>query len=116
MELVERWASYLRHRGHHAKWLMRSRVLVSRNGQGRRYRWLLLCASGQTRSLTTREMDRLRRQSQIAHRKREDAYVVVHFEPPVDKLLVLPAESVLKNPRVSAAKGGISWEEEWPQE
>jgi hypothetical protein len=116
MELVERWASYLRHRGHHVKRPQRNRVVVSRNGEGRRYRWVILCAAGATRPLTPHEKRHLWRQSQIARRKREDAYVVVHFEPPVDKLLVLPAESVLKNPRVSAAKGGISWEEEWPQE
>ena len=109
--LREEWAGYLRERGQP---LSRPRgincVLASRNSGGKHYRWLLLTARGKSRSLSRAEQEDVALNLKRADRLGEDAFVVVKFEKPVCKVVILPAETVLKKGRILSRKGGIPWD------
>jgi len=109
--LVCEWASYLEQRGHRIRQLRSgSDVLVSRNGRGRRYRWLFLHAEGAVRRTTAIEHENLERQARLARKAREKAYLVVKFELPEPRVVVLPAERVAQMGLLRSDKGGIPWE------
>ena len=109
--LAWEWASYLEERGHGVAleaddWS----VLLSRNGQGIRYRWLLLCAKRPVRRLTAIEREGIERQLRKARRAGERVYVVLRFERPEGRLLVMPAARALEEARLKSTSGGIPWD------
>ena len=84
-------------------------VLVSHNGPGKGYRWLLVDARGKSRSFNRFELEDLKRHLRRARAFDESAYVVVRFGEPLYRVLVIPAEKALKRKRVLPTKGGIPW-------
>ena len=109
--LICQWTKYLKQRGHHVN---RSdglaNVLLSRNGQAIRYRWLLLHARSKTRRFTAIEHENIQRQVRLGHKSRAQVYVVVKFDRPTGKILILPAGKAAKMGQFSADRGGIPWE------
>jgi len=109
--LVWEWASYLEQRGHQVK---RSAdafgVLLSRSRLSRRYRWLFLHAERPTRRLTAIEHENIKRQIEAARKARQKAYLIVKFERPVGKVVIMPAEKAAQVGRLRSDKGGIPWD------
>ena len=105
------WANYVLERG---QVLLRpstiSCVLRSRNSGGKHYRWLLLTARGKSRSLSPTEQGDVQYHLKQAERLDEEAYVVVRFEKPACKVVVIPAKTALKKGRILSRKGGIPWD------
>lgn len=110
--LASQWAAYLEERGHHVK---RSHLgfnaVTSRNSHGTRYQWLLLRSGRPTRRLTPIEREHVERELRRGRKAGERVFVVVEFEPPISKLVVLPAAKALKASRLTSAKGGIPWDD-----
>jgi len=108
--LRREWAAFLSNRGHKVSnpkglgW-----VATSRDSAGKRYRWLLLVAKGKSRSLGAAEREDIHNHVKRAKSSGEEPYVVVRFQAPQPKLILLPAESALRARRISALKGGIPW-------
>lgn len=102
------WAEYLKQHGHAVKRVPAgSHAIRSRNTRHRRYRWIILLARGSASRLTAIERERLQRQLQLARRHHKKLYLVVKFEHPTQRLIVLPAEAALKAGRIRSDKGGI---------
>jgi len=108
--LAWEWAAYLRERGHRVAFADDWCMLRSRNGQGIRYRWLLLCARKPTRRLTISERETVQAQLLRGKRARERVYVVLGFHIHDGRLLVVPAARALQEPRLKTSVGGIPWE------
>jgi len=105
------WAEYLRQHGHMVKKVsVAPDVIRSRNTRCR-YRWIMLLARSSARRLTAIEREGLQRQLLLARRHREKVYLVVKFERPPQKAVVLPAEAALKAGQIRSDKGGIPWDE-----
>jgi len=85
-------------------------VLLSHSKLSRRYRWMFLHTEGSTRRLTAIEHENIKRQIEAARKARQKAYLVVKFERPVDKVVVMPAEKAAQVGRVRSDKGGIPWD------
>ena len=109
--MVQEWAEYLEGRGHEVR-VPESlgNVLLSRNGRGKRYRWLLLHEAGPSRRLTPAERETVERQTRLARKAREQAYLVLKFERPEGKVVVLPMGRAISEHRLSSDKGGIPWD------
>jgi len=109
--LAEEWAHYLQQHGHQAeKSACAPELLFSRNGQGRRYRWLLRHIEGDSLRLSPADRKALRRQIRLAHNAGEWVYLVVKFEQPAGTLLVIPATEAVKAKRLGSDKAGIPWD------
>ena len=109
--LVAEWSSYFEQHGHHVHDPSgRPDILQSRNGKGRRYRWLFRCPEGDSILLKARERKEICRQLRLARNLGERAYVVVKFLQPADKVVVVPAVGAIKAKRVTYSKGGIPWD------
>ena len=112
--LVSEWARYLEERGHVVRRLPNApEVLLSRNRGRRGYRWLLFHTEQPTRGLTAIEHETLAKQARIARKAREKAYLVIKFERPEAKVVVLPASRAVKARRLCWDKGGIPWGWQW---
>ena len=108
--LIEGWAGYLKQHGHRVEEPAEAPgILISRNGRDRRYRWLLRCVEGDSILLTVVDRKRICRQLRMAQISGETAYMVVKFEEPSGKVLVVPAAEAIKVKRLSSDKGGIPW-------
>ena len=108
--LVKEWAGYLEQHGHQVeKPTDAPRMLLSRNGRGRRYRWLLRCVEGDSVLLTVVDRKRICRQLRLAQISGETVYMVIKFEEPSGKVLIVPAAEAGKVKRLSSDKGGIPW-------
>ena len=104
------WASYLEQHGHQVeKPPGAPGMLLSRNGQGKRYRWLLLRVEGDSVLLTVVDRKRICRQLRLAQISGETAYMVVKFEEPGEKVVVVPAIEAVRTKRLNSDKGGIPW-------
>jgi len=107
---VSEWASYLEQHGHKVEESSKAPdMLLSRNGRGKLYRWLLRYVEGDSVLLTVVDRKRIRRQLRLARISGETVYMVVKFEEPSGKVLVLPASEAVKVKRLSSDKGGIPW-------
>lgn len=84
-------------------------VLQSRNSGRKRYRWLLFVAEATTRTLNRFEREDVEYQLKRARELKQEAYVVVRFEKPSRKVVVLPAASALQQRTIHSIKGGIPW-------
>ena len=109
-ELQEEWQAFLAERGHSALCPKEVRcVLQSRNAGGKRYRWLLLTARGKSKTFNRFELDDLAYHEQRARKLKQTAYVVLGFQRPQRKVMVVPVDKVLRNKRVLPTKGGLVW-------
>ncbi len=84
-------------------------VLQSRGPGGMSFRWLLFIAKGKSKTLNKAELEDVQRHLKRARRLNQKAYVVVGFQKPVRKVIVMPADRVLKRKRILPRKGGIPW-------
>lgn len=109
--MVKQWTGYLEQHGHQVETTPEvANVLLSRNGQAKRYRWLLRRVEGDSVLLTVVDRKRICRQLRLAQTSDETAYMVVKFEQPYRKVVVVPAAEAIKVKRVCADKGGIPWD------
>lgn len=104
------WTEYLRKKGHRIRAPERSGALSSQNGQGKRYRWFLLCAEGPQRRLTPDEGKRLLAGADRSMALSEEAYVAVRFDGSPARVVVIPVRKALTAGAIEAGKGGIEWE------
>jgi hypothetical protein len=108
--LQRQWMDFLQARGHHVDVVKDTApVLVSRNGSGKYYRWILFVATGVIKSLRREEAARLRTEVRRATEAGQKPFVVVHFAVPQTKLVIKPAEAVVRTKKIGSARGGISW-------
>ena len=109
--LADEWTAFLKRHGHCMKeHLQGPDTLVSRNGKGRDYRWILRSANDKSVLLKAAEHKEIRRQLRLARNSGQRAYVVVKFSQPANKVVVVPAVGMLKDKRLASDKGGISWD------
>lgn len=109
--LLREWTCYLEARGHRVRRPPGvSNVLTSRNGRGNRYRWLLLHSERPGIRLRASQCKGLRQGVAFARRANEEAYLVVKFEQPEPKLLILPARKAMKAGQLRSDRGGIPWD------
>ena len=105
------WVSYLQDRGHELRPPSGlGYVLLSRNGRGKRFRWLFLHSKRPWIKLTAIDREAINHEVELARRAGEKAYLVVKFEQPEPKLLILPARTAEKTGRLHSDKGGIPWD------
>jgi len=86
-------------------------LIRSRNGNNRRYRWLLWVSEDPTRRFSRSEQAGIRRHIAQTKRHREAAYLVVGFLPEPRHIVVLPASAAMRAGCVRSDKGGIAWED-----
>ena len=107
----EEWGRYLRQHGHLlAEGSEGSEIVVSRNGRGRRFRWLLRATDNDSILLGPAYRKTIRRQARLARRAGERCFLVVTFWHPESKVLVMPALEAVKAKRIRSNRGGIPWE------
>lgn len=110
-DLETAWARYLTQRNHEVRRVPTlPHVLSSRNGCDRSYRWFLLHAEGRSMRLTAIDHENVSRQINLARKAGQEAYVVVKFDRPEPKVVVIPAEKAAKMGRISSKTGGIPWD------
>ena len=108
--LQQQWIRFLELRSHYVEVVKDAPgVLVSRDGKGKPYRWVLFVATGVIKTLRREERIRLRTQIRRAQEAGQEAFVVVRFTVPQAKLVIKPAEAVLQTSKVGSARGGIDW-------
>jgi len=109
-EFQKEWEAFLRERKHKVVLPKGVRcVLQSKNAGGRRYRWLLFTARGKSKTLNRFEIEDVKHHSDRARELNEKAYTVVSFQKPECKVIVIPADGILKRKRILPTKGGIPW-------
>ena len=109
-DVAEEWIAYIEERGHTVgKTPVMSGVVLSKNEDTRRYRWICLHSRDATRRLTAIEHEVIKRQLGVAQKGKDWTYVVVKFETPMPKVVVLPAEKATRMGVISSNKGGIPW-------
>jgi hypothetical protein len=105
-----KWRMYLKQRGHYIyKTRNSNRVIISRNSNKAKYRWLLLTGKGSRRVLTKSEQAYIRQHIQQTKVRKETPYLVIGFVQEPRRVVILPAESALKARYVRSDKGGIAW-------
>ena len=108
---VDEWICYLEQHGHQVEWLGHTTdVLVSRNGRGKRYRWLLRCVEGDSVLLTSPDRKDIRCQVRLALNAGEQCFLVVKFGYPGGKAVIMAAAEAIKAKRLTRDKGGIPWD------
>jgi hypothetical protein len=108
---VLEWSRYLQQRGHRLRRpASRWHVIRSRDRERVRYRWFVLVSQDAVRLLTPIERKQIARELRRAKGAGDRMYLVVVFEPPVSKAVVLPAKRAARMRRVQSAKGGIPWD------
>ena len=108
---VREWISYLKQHSHTVRKASNAPDVIRSRNTRHRYRWIILLAGRCARRLTAIEREGLQRQLLLARRHREKVYLVVKFERPPQKAVVLPAEAALKAGQIRSDKGGIPWDE-----
>ena len=104
------WTYYLEERGHCVLPPDGpAPALQSRNGNDRCYRWLLFCSQTPTRRLTAPERRMAQRQIDQCKSTGEEGYIVVRFDLPEPKVLIMPLAKALQARRLASDKGGIPW-------
>ena len=107
---AKEWANYLEQHGHSVRQLSRApKIVTSRNGQGKLYRWLLWQAERDPFLLSPSDHREIRRQARLGKGADAGTYIVARFEEPTCKVIVMPAAMALKAKRLSPDKGGIPW-------
>jgi hypothetical protein len=107
---AKEWANYLEQHGHSVRQLSRApKTVISRNGQGKLYRWLLWQAERDPFLLGPSDRREIRRQTRLGKGANARIYIVAWFEEPTCKVIVIPAAKAVKTKRLSPDKGGIPW-------
>jgi len=108
---VREWACYLEQHGHRVKQLSKyPSILVSRNGKGQAYRWLLWCVQANDLLLMEDQLRTIRAHARLAKKTRQQCFVVVKFEHPVGSAVATPAAQAVKVKFISSNKGAIPWD------
>ena len=108
---MEEWGCYLEHHGHRRKTLSRRPgILVSRNGKGRGYRWLLWCVEGNDVLLRENQLRTIRAQARLAKKARQQCFAVIKFGHPGGSAVATPAAQAVKVRFISSSKGAIPWD------
>jgi len=109
-EFQKEWEAFLSERGHKLE-LPKGMICVlqSKNAGGKRYRWLLFTARGKSKMLNRFEIEDVKHHSNRARGLNETAYAVVSFQKPECKVIVIPADRILKRKRILPTRGGIPW-------
>lgn len=109
-EFQREWKAFIRDRGHKVGDPQGiGCVLQSSDPAKKCYRWLLLFAQGKSKTLNRAEIEDMRHHLKRARRLKQKAYMVINYQKPVGKVIVLPADRVLKRKRILPSKGGIPW-------
>ena len=111
-EFSQEWTRYLEQRDHKIRKSSDSNGPVSsRNCHGEKYRWLMFHSNEPTRRLTAIEHEAIKNQIRQGRNHRETVYVVVKFESPISKVLVLPASNAVRTRLLRSDRAGIPWDE-----
>ena len=108
--LEAQWRIYLEESGHYIyKSKTRLGLIRSRNGKKKRYRWLVFISRCPVRHFTESEIKLIQQQLELARQRRERIYLVIGlaFEP--GRIVVIPADRVLKKGYARVDMGGIDW-------
>jgi hypothetical protein len=108
--LTEEWTCYLENHGHRVVRQSESSILLSRDRQGLRYRWLLRCEEADSVLLSGGDRKCIRRQNRLARHAGEKCFLVVKFGRRGGKAVIVPAAQAGTLRRLSANVGGIPWE------
>lgn len=84
-------------------------VVVSESKKNDRFRWLLFTARGLIKRLTPGEYQNLRKEVERAQKAGQKPYVVVYFSVLEPKIVIKPADRVLRTGRIGSTRGGIAW-------
>ncbi len=87
------------------------RVVRSHDQKRRAYRWLLLVGNTPEHVLDRRGRNWLQGQLGLARASRERGYLVIGFLGEPSRIVVLPAQKVLRDGRLCLDKGGIAWDD-----
>jgi len=110
--LKREWSDYLEKHGHHIYSTPGEvGIIQSRNSKKARYRRLLLISRRPVCGLGISRQAHIRRHLEKAKAQREAAYLVVGFVAEPGRIVILPAETALKDGRIRSDKGGIAWED-----
>ena len=108
---MEEWRCYLGQHGQRHKTLSRRPgILVSRNGRGRRYRWLLWCVEGNDVLLAEDQLRTIRVQARLAKKMQQQCFVVIKFGHPGGCAVATPAAQAVKVRFISSNRGAIPWD------
>lgn len=104
------WEAFLSSRGHSLRLPRELQcALESRDAAAGWYRWLLFLAHGRSKGLNQTDIADVKCHLRHAAKNRQKAYVVIRFSEPEHKVVVMPAENVLKRKRILPRKGGFPW-------
>ena len=110
--LETKWRDYLKERGHRvSQEAYPFLVLTSRDGTGRRYRWLLVAAEGSKVRLSQSCRTGIQYHLRQAKAQKETAYLVAGFLPEPRRIVVVPAGAALQAKCIRSDKGGIAWDD-----
>ncbi len=84
-------------------------VLQSKDGAGKRYRWLLIAAKAKSRTLNRFELEDVKLHLKSGRESKQEVYVVVSFREPERKVIVMPAKRAVDRGIVFSDKGGVPW-------
>ena len=110
--LEAQWRIYLEESGHYVyKSKTYPRLIRSRNGKKKRYRWLVFISRCPVRHFTESEAKLIQRQLELVRQRRERLYLVIGlaFEP--GRIVVIPAGRVLKKGYARVDIGGFDWQD-----
>ena len=110
--LEARWRIYLEQSGHYIyKSKSCPELIRSRNGKKNRYRWLLFISRRPVRYFSESETNLIQRQLELVRRWREKLYLVIGCTFVPCRIVVLPADRLMKKGYVRVDIGGIVWED-----
>lgn len=108
--LQQDWLSFLQDRGHTTKSLPAAKgVIVSKNRKAGSFRWILFTDTGPTKKLQLDERRRLLQHYKQARAQGQRPYVVVHFSTLEPKVVVMPADKIVRSMCIRSDRGGIAW-------
>jgi len=108
---VQEWACYLEQHGHQVKQLSEHpAILISRNGKGDGYRWLLWCVDANDMLLMEDQIRTIRAQVRLAKKGRQQCFVVIKFGDLGSRVVTTPAAQALRVKFISSNKGAIPWD------
>ena len=108
--LQQDWIAFLQRRDQQAYPVIGIKgVVVSSTKKDKAFRWILFTAAGIIKKFRPDERRRLVQEFNRAMDEGQKTYVVVHFSIPEPKVVVMPAERVVRTKRVVSTRGGIPW-------
>ncbi len=109
-KLQAEWEVFLAERGHRVSVPKGvNSVLQSKDGAGKRYRWLLIVAKAKSRTLNRFEREDVKAHLKRGRELKQTVYVVVSFREPERKVIVMPAKRAVDRGIVFSDKGGVPW-------